>query len=165
MTLVKVAAALLGSLGMSAAVYAVPQHVHESPTVPAIAATARTPGQRWAPDITLRTGMRRAHAAVEALRHYEMGHMSAPMAMGRVDDVEAAVTYMFTHCELPTEPDAALHGILVPLLGAAQALKAEPTDVGAVARMRVALAHYPQYFDDPGWDDPALAAPGMADQP
>jgi hypothetical protein len=56
---------------------------------------------------------------------------------------------MFAHCRLAPEPDAALHGILVPLLRAAQALKADPGKVGAVADMRAAIARYPQYFTTP----------------
>ena len=93
--------------------------------------------------------MRRAFTAVDQLKHYEMGHMSAPMAVDRAGDVEDAVTCMFAHCKLAAEPDATLHGILVPLLGAAQALKSDPQNVKAVASMRAALAHYPQSFNDP----------------
>ena len=85
------------------------------------------------------------------------------MAVDRAVQVEQAVTFMFAHCQLSAEPDAALHGILVPLLGAAQSLKADPANVAAVAAMREALARYPQYFDDPGWDAPVM--PQEDDQP
>ena len=127
------------------------QHRHDSSAV----TVAAVPAQRWTPDAPLREGMRRAHAAVDELRHYEMGHMSAPMAVDRAVSVEHAVIFMFANCKLTAEPDAALHGILVPLLEAAQALTADPGKRDAVARMREAIAHYPQYFDDPGWDSAA----------
>jgi hypothetical protein len=164
MTLVKIAAALLRSLGMTATVEAASQPVHEHHAEQTTAAV-RAPAQRWTPDAPLREGMRRAYAAVNALRHYEMGHMSGPMVVDRAADVEEAVTYMFAHCKLAAEPDAALHGILVPLLSAAQALKGDPQNVKAVADMRAALSHYPQYFNDRGWDQPTPAEHVMHDEP
>jgi hypothetical protein len=87
------------------------------------------------------------------------------MAVDRATSVEEAVTYMFAHCKLAAEPDAALHGILVPLLSAAQTLKADPNKLGAVADMRAAIAHYPQYFNDTGWDTAAPAMHEMHDEP
>lgn len=161
---VKAVAALACGLGLGLAVQASPQHAHESHAAHA-AAAAPVPAQRWTPDAPLSEGMRRAHAAVDELRHYEMGHMSAPMAVDRATEVEQAVTYMFANCKLAAEPDAALHGILVPLLSAAQALKADPKKVSAVADMRAAIAHYPQYFNDPGWDKPAPVEHVMHDEP
>lgn len=126
---------------------------------------AAVPAERWTPDAPLREGMRRAHAAVDELRHYEMGHMSAPMAVDRAVAVEEAVTFMFAHCTLAAKPDAALHGILVPLLGATQALKQNPQNLKAVADMREAIAHYADYFNDPGWDAAAPAMAEMHDEP
>lgn len=151
---INVVLALACGLGLAMAAQASPQHAHESHAAHAATAAAPVPAQRWAPDASLSEGMRRAHAAVDQLHHYEMGHMSAPMAVDRAVQVEQAVTFMFAHCKLSAEPDAALHGILVPLLGAAQSLKANPANVAAVATMREALARYPHYFDDPGWDTP-----------
>ena len=98
--------------------------------------------------------MRRAHVAVDALRHYEMGHMSASMAEARASEVEEAVTYMFANCKLAAEPDAALHGILLPLLEGAHALAAAPDDLRPVAKMQRALDAYARGFDDPGFQLP-----------
>jgi hypothetical protein len=140
-------AALLCVLVAPAANASVQEHHHDH-----AATAAAAPAQRWTPDASLRDGIRKVHAAVDELHHYELGHMSAPMALDRAATIEAAVGDMFAHCRLAPEPDAALHGILVPLLRAAQALKADPGKVGAVADMRAAIARYPQYFDDPGWD-------------
>lgn len=159
-----VAAVLLCSLGMTAAAGAATQHNHEQHADHATTA-ARAPAQLWMPDAPLREGMRRASVAVDALRHYEMGHMSAPMAADRAGDVEDAVVYMLANCKLTAEPDAALHGILVPLLSAAQALQSDPQNLKPIAEMRAALAHYPQYFNDPGWDKSAPSAHVMHDEP
>ena len=157
-----VAAVLLSAFLLAPLAQAVAQEHHHHAAAPTAAPAA---AQRWAPDAPLSEGMRRAHVAVDELRHYEMGHMSAPMAVDRATSVEEAVTYMFAHCKLAAEPDAALHGILVPLLSAAQALKADPKKVSAVADMRAAIAHYPQYFNDPGWDQPAPVEHVMHDEP
>lgn len=124
------------------------------------AAAIPVPAQRWTPDAPLSEGMQRVRTAVDELRHYEMGHMTAPMAVERATSVEQAITYMFSHCKLAAEPDAALHSILVPLLGAAQALKANPEGLKAVADMRAQVARYPQYFNDPGWK---LATPATGE--
>ncbi|WEN14531.1 DnrO protein [Rhodanobacter sp. AS-Z3] len=152
-------------LGLAVSVQAAPQHTHEHHAAPATTTPAASPAQHWVPDASLREGIRRAYTAVDQLRHYEMGHMSAPMAVDRAVEVEDAVTFMFTHCKLSAEPDEALHGILAPLLGAAQALQSNPKNVKAVAEMREALSHYPHYFNDPGWNNPAPAMQEMHDEP
>ncbi len=165
MKAVRLVLATVCGLGLAAAAQAASQHAHDSHAAHAVNAAAPLPAQRWAPDAPLREGMRRAHTAVAELAHYEMGHMSAPMAADRAQEVQDAVTYMFAHCKLAAEPDAALHGILVPLMSAAQTLKADPKKVSAVADMRAAIAHYPEYFNDPGWDKPAPAEHVMHDEP
>jgi hypothetical protein len=165
MKAMKTVLALACGLGLAMAAQASPQHTHESHPTHAATVAAPAPAQRWAPDAPLREGMRRAHTAVAELAHYEMGHMSAPMAADRAQEVQDAVTYMFANCKLSAEPDAALHGILVPLMNAAQTLKADPTKVSAVADMRAAIAQYPQYFNDPGWDKPAPVEHAMHDEP
>lgn len=157
---VALAAGLVAAIPTSVTAQHVHNHAaHDAPV------TATATARRWVPDAALRQGIRRAHAAVDQLRHYEMGHMSAAMATDRAAQVEEAVTFMFAHCKLDAEPDAALHGILVPLLGAARLLKTNPANVEAVAAMREALARYPHYFDDPGWDAPMAVATEDDDQP
>lgn len=165
MTFMKAVPALACGLGLVMIARASPVHVHESHVAHAAMTAVSTPAQRWTPDASLRDGMRRVHVAVDELRHYEMDHMSAPMAVDRAATVEAAVTFMFAHCKLAPEPDAALHGILVPLMSAAQTLRADPNKVLAVTDMRAAIAHYPQYFNDPGWDQAAPAMHEMHDEP
>lgn len=143
-----VTTAILGGLLMAPLAQAMPQHHHDAATTSSVP----LPAQRWAPDAPLREGMRRAQTAVGELHHYELGHMSETMALDRARTVADAVTFMFAHCKLAAEPDKALHGILVPLLSAAQALQADPKKVQAVAEMRAAIDQYPHYFNDPGWN-------------
>ena len=126
-------------------------HAHVTQPVP-------PPAQRWAADADLRDGMARIHTALEELRHYEMGHMDATMALDRVGLIEQAAADIFAKCKLTPDKDAVLHRMLVPLLGAAQKLKADPQDVAQVEAMRKAVADYPRYFDDPGWAVPAVHA-------
>lgn len=155
MKCVSSALALLCSLVLATAAQASPQHSHESHAANVADSDMNVPAHRWTPDASLRAGIRRAFAAVDQLKHYELGHMSAPMATDRAGEVADAVAYMFAHCKLAAAPDAALHGILVPLLAAANSLQADPQKVAAVADMRAALARYPLYFNDPGWNQPA----------
>lgn len=146
-------AVMLGAGLALPAVYAVAQeqHQHDAASAPA---TAPIPATLYQPDAPLRAGMRTVHQAVAELLHAEKGHMSTAMTRDRASTIESAVMEMFANCKLEPTPDAALHGILVPLLSAAQALKANPADAAPVARMRDIIAAYPRYFDDPGWDAP-----------
>ena len=151
-----VAALLCGAFVAPATSAAQDHHRHDAAaSASAAVAGAPVPAARYAPDAPLRAGMRSVHQAVTELAHAELGHMSAAMTRDRATSIETAVAGMFANCKLTPEPDAALHGILVPLLTAAQALKANPTDTAPVARMREAIAAYPRYFDDAGWDAPA----------
>lgn len=141
-------------LSASASASASAQHAHH-PMPAGTAAPAPAPGHRWPVDATLEDGMGRIHVALDELRHYEMGHMDATMALDRVGLIEQAAADIFARCKLPEDRDAVLHHMLVPLLAAAQKLKAHPDDMAQVQAMRDAVADYPRYFADPGWATPA----------
>ena len=157
MKAIKLVSALAFGLGLIVAMPGYAQHVNESHAEHADAVPV--PAQRYAPDASLKKGMRRARVAVEDLRQHEMGHMSEAIVADRASTVQEAVNTMFANCKLAPEPDAALHSILLPVLNAALELQAHPGDAKPVAEMRAELAHYPQYFDDPGWGQPAPAEP------
>jgi hypothetical protein len=139
---------LCGVLALAAPAYA--QHDHAGHAA-AEGAQVPAPVPRWAADASLREGMGRVHQALADLRRYERGRMSAAQAQNRARQVQDAVTAIIAHCKLPPERDEVLHGMLGPLLSAAQKLKDQPRDVAQVAAMRRAVAAYPRYFDDPGW--------------
>ncbi len=149
--------ALACSFCLAEAVQAAPQHSHEDHAAHATSAAAPVPAQRYVPDAALSEGMARVHTALDELRHYEMGHMPENMALVRVATIEEATRFMFANCKLAAAPDAALHGMLVPLLAGAAALKKDPKYMAAVTAMRDAVADYPRYFNDPKW--PLEAAP------
>jgi hypothetical protein len=142
--LLAVLAALAAAPGAARAQHDHAAHAHVATPVPA-------PAQRWAADANLRDGMGRIHTALEELRHYEMGHMDATMALDRVGLIEQAAADIFAKCKLAPEQDAVLHGMLVPLLAATQKFKTDPQDMVQVQAMRKAVADYPRYFQDPGW--------------
>jgi len=101
--------------------------------------------QPWTPDAPLVAGMARVRAAVDALEAAP-GPAAVP---GHVAEVNEAIGYIFANCRLDPEPDAALHGVLARLMGASQALQADPADTAAVASMRAAITNYEALFDDP----------------
>lgn len=114
--------------------------------------TAPVPtSRRWVADANLRVGMARIHAALGELRGYENATMETARALDRVARIEQAAAGIFAKCTLAPAQDAVLHGMLVRLLAATQAFKADPSSRTRVAAMRRALAGYPRYFDDPGW--------------
>ena len=152
---------LFGSLALAGVLQAAPQAHDAHAGHTAISAAPVAAGQRWVADADLRKGMQQVHEALADLRHHEMGHMPASVAIERATDVEAAVNYIFRHCELAPDADAALHRILLPLLASAERLKKDASDTAAVAAMRDAVAPYPQQFDDPQW--PASPAAAHAD--
>jgi hypothetical protein len=130
------------------------QSAHVDHAAPAMTGVP-TDHVRWQPDAPLRDGMRRMRAIVDALGHHEHAHLDAIQVQRLTHEVEAAAAEMFARCTLAPEPDAALHGILARLLGAAHDLSADPEAAAPVATMRAALVDYARLFDDPGFVPPA----------
>lgn len=120
--------------------------------------TVAPPVTPWAADATLRTDMDAIHTVLEQLRHYEMGHMDATLAVDRASAIETAAADIFAKCALTPQKDAVLHGMLVPLLAAVSQFKVNPADMRQLAAMRAAVANYPQYFEAPGWQAEAAHA-------
>lgn len=106
---------------------------------------------RYEPDAPLMEGMRRMSAVVEALEHARHGHLGAAEVELLAAEVHAAAAFMFAHCELPPEPDVALHGLLARLMAGAQALEADPADLSPAEQMRAAVEDYRRLFDDPAF--------------
>jgi hypothetical protein len=115
-------------------------------TAPAAAAPSDT-AQRWTADATLRRNMRGIRAAVEALGHYEHGHMGPEQAVTVAAKIEDHANEIIAQCKLPPDADAALHAILVPLMSGAAALKQDPKRLEVIAPMREALVQYERQFD------------------
>ena len=123
---------------------------HATHTVQPAAAT--TPAQRWATDAPLRAGMRSIRQAVQALDHYEHGHMDATQAHNTAQQIDTAVNQMIAQCKLKPDADAALHGLLVKFIAGAKAVReSQEAPLPQINAMREALLQYPQLFNDPGW--------------
>ncbi|TKS54736.1 DnrO protein [Luteimonas yindakuii] len=112
------------------------------------------PDVKWTPDAPLMAGMRRLHAALDGANTGD-----AQQALRLASEADAAVAYMFEHCELEAEPDVALHGVLARVMAGTQALRDDPEDLAPLAMMRDAVADYPRLFDDPGFPAPLAAHP------
>ncbi|MHB8913282.1 MAG: DnrO protein [Lysobacter sp.] len=123
-------------------------HDHHAP---ATAVAQAVPAQRWATDAPLRTGMGRIRTAVDALQHYERGHMGPEQAIALATQIEGDVTYLVANCKLQPQADVALHVIIAELVAGAQALKANPANLAAIPPMREVLADYARNFNDPGF--------------
>lgn len=150
MTALKLTLALFFGLGVAgsapvAMAQAAATAAHEAHEVHASKPPA--PTQRFATDAPLRDGMSRIQRALDELPQNTSEPLSARQVLASVATIEAAGASIFANCTLPEDADNALHSILVPLLGAAQALKKNPQDRSAVATMHEAVSHYPHYFD------------------
>lgn len=100
----------------------------------------------FATDATLRREMLGIRTAVEALGHYEHGHMGPEQAVILAGTIDGHVRTIIANCKLPPDADAALHEIIVPLMQNAGALKQKPEDLSAIAPMRNALERYDRQF-------------------
>lgn len=151
---VTIAAAPLLLLSAMAAPFAHAQDGHDH-HAPAAAVSQEIPAKRYATDAPLRKGMAGVRVAVDALGHYERGHMGAEQAVTFATGIQEQVAYLIANCKLEPQADAALHGIIAKLGAGAQALKTDPTDMAAIAPMREALADYRRSFDDPAFETAA----------
>ncbi len=143
-------AALAALLGFGYMVPAAAQdHAHHATAAPA---SAPAPARRWATDAPLRKGMADIRGAVQALAHYEMGHMGQEQALAQVSTIDQSIGYIVANCTLDPQADVALHGIIARLAQGTATLKADPKDMAAIATLRSALESYPRLFDDPDWN-------------
>jgi uncharacterized protein involved in copper resistance len=138
---------LVAVLGLAGSL-PVPAAQEQHPGAP-VASPQQAPAKHFATDATLRREMQGIRSAVEALGHYEMGHMGAAQAVDFATAIEEHVRTIIANCKLPPDADGALHEIIVPLMQDAGALKQNPQDLSAVPRLRNALDSYDRQFYDP----------------
>lgn len=130
-----------------------PAHaVHAGHAQAAAPASADRAGERWATDPPLREGMRRVRQAVQALEHYQHGHLDAAQTANAASLIDAAVNDMIANCKLNPDADAALHGLLAKFLVGANAARSGQNVSAALADMQGALKQYPLLFDDSAWN-------------
>lgn len=153
----KVALILTSALVLAGAPLAQAQQGHEHHAPAASSGAQAAPAQRWETDAPLRTGMAKIRTAVDALAHYEMGHMGAEQAVALATEVQEQIAYLVANCKLEPQADAALHTIIAELGAGAQALKADPANTSVIASMRAAVERYPREFNDPTWSQAEAA--------
>lgn len=90
--------------------------------------------------------MARLQESTAALERLAAAGADAAAIRDQADAIEETVAWLFAHCRLPPEPDAALHHLLAAVLDAAGRLRRTPDDPAPLAGLRDALAHYPQRF-------------------
>lgn len=123
-------------------------HAGHHPAAPA--ETGAAPAQRWAADATLAENMRGIRVAVDALDHYQHGHMGPEQAAILAAKIQGHANEIVAKCKLPPDADAALHAILVPLMSGAVGLQRDPTQTRLIAPMQAALVQYGRQFDGDG---------------
>jgi hypothetical protein len=109
--------------------------------------TTTTPpnGQLWPTDEPLRVGMSRIEAAVAQAT--DQHPLSRERARDLADTIESNVAYIVEHCNLPAEPDAALHVLIGRMMSAATQLKEDAASLSAIAQLRSALHDYRATFN------------------
>jgi hypothetical protein len=112
-------------------------------------------GQRWETDAPLREAMQRIRDGVTLnAAAFHDGALSAAAAQSLAAVVERDVQFMIANCRLAPEPDAALHALIGRLLGAGEALRADPLSTEGLPQLEAVLNDYGATFDHPGWKPP-----------
>ena len=119
---------------------------HEQPA-PVLAA-----GQRWATDAPLRAAMSRIREAV-ALRlpAYHQDALQSADADALAVTVKRDIDDMIANCKLAPEPDAALHVLIGRMMGAMEALHADPASTDGMPQLVSVVNDYQATFDDAGF--------------
>lgn len=129
------------------------RHAHEHPAPAAAPAQIATDSARWPTDAPLRSGMQRIESAISALAAAGEGE---PMRVAEAAaSIESAVQQIIRDCRLPPQADADLHTVIVPLLGEAQKLRADPASRSQrLPALQSALRDYQRLFDSGPAPDP-----------
>jgi hypothetical protein len=114
-------------------------------------------GHKWATDQPLRLGMAHIRKAVEQALPTTQAPLGDAQASELAQTIEAEIASMVSHCALPEQADATLHGLFGELLQGSEALRANGHREQAMLQVVTTLNRYPNLFDDPAWQ--ALAIP------
>ncbi|MCL4779985.1 MAG: DUF3365 domain-containing protein [Gammaproteobacteria bacterium] len=140
------------------------QHEHEHEAA-AAAGPLLAPGEKWATDAPLRSGMEQIRRLVAVPQATVVAGSALTPADARqlAEGVRYQVDELIRNCKLEPAADAALHLLIADMLQGLDELAGEPPSVLGLARIQNAIRQYPRYFSHPGWeaggiDEPAALA-------
>ena len=132
--------ALMMSLSLICLAGAAPAFANGHASHEAVAAS--TAPAHFQADAALAGHMQQVGTAVDALQHYEHGHMDQAQGTALATLIEDHVNQIVATCKLPPASHAQLHAIISPLLEHAGALRANPAQLDHIAPMRKAMQDY-----------------------
>ena len=133
--------ALMMSLSLICLAGAAPAYANGHASHGAVATTSAA-SARLKADAALAEHMHQVGTAVDALQHYEHGHMDQAQGTALATLIEDHVNQIVATCKLPPASHAQLHAIISPLLEHAGALRANPAQLDHIAPMRKAMQDY-----------------------
>lgn len=149
------AACLVCSLGLSAALAPAGEPSQEHAAPGGIAALNLNAGRPWSTDPPLRQGMKAIRAAVArdlpAIHH---GTETPEQYVALAATITGQVAYIVKNCKLEPAADAQLHRVIGELVAAAEIMRGTQANVAradGAARAVSALDAYGRYFAHPGW--------------
>lgn len=149
------AACLVGSLGLAAALAPAGEPSHEHAAAGGTAALSLNAGRPWSTDPPLRQGMTAIRTAVARdLPAIHGGTETSDQYVALAATITGQVGYIVKNCKLEPAADAQLHRVIGELVAAAETMRgAQPNMARAdgAARAVSALDAYGRYFAHPGW--------------
>ncbi len=120
----------------------------------AAAALSLDHGKKWQTDAPLRQGMQSINDAVmKAVPAFHHDALTKPEAEKLASHINTQVEYLVENCKLAPQADAVLHVFIGDLLAGAGELKKQPLSGQGLPRIVGVLQQYPEYFDQPAWDE------------
>jgi hypothetical protein len=82
---------------------------------------------------------------------YHQGSLQPADADALTVAVKSDIDYMIANCELTPEPDAALHALIGRMMGAMEALHADPASTSGMPQLVSVVNDYQSTFDHVGF--------------
>lgn len=120
---------------------------HDQAAAPVLAV-----GQRWATNASLRAAMNRIRESVAMrLPAYHQDDLQAAEADALAAEVKRDIQSMIANCRLAPEPDAALHVLIGRMMGALDALHANPASTHGMPQLVSVVNDYQSMFEHAGY--------------
>lgn len=134
------------------------EHGHEAA---AAAAPLAGPGEKWATDAPLRSGMEQIRRLIAVPQATVVAGNALPPAEARqlAEGVRYQIDELIRNCKLEPVADEALHLLIADMLQGVAELSGEPPSALGLARIQNAINQYPRYFSHPGWDAGGIDEP------